>query len=337
MKIALGNAANGTVSKGKSEGIRRWFRKHVNKYAPGKWLWSLFRLGLIIGLAYVILYPLLIKISLAFMEQEDMYDMSVRWIPRHITLENFEAVDEILGYWKYFWTTLGYSAAATVIQVIFTALAAYGLARFQFRGRKLLYFLVILTMVIPPQTYITASYRQFRYFDFFGIGKIFGMQPISLINTPWPLLILSIGCCAVKNGLFVFILQQFFRNMPVELDEAACVDGAGPLRIFTRIALPNAVPALTTVTVFAFVWNWNDLYTASTYTPQFSLFSLALSRLTSLIELSVGGGGIVTDPMWISHLSNAAALMIQLPLLIFFLIAQKFFVEGVERTGLTGM
>lgn len=321
--------------KSRNSRLVRFRKKHLNKYTFGKLAWSLFRTGLIIGISYVILYPLLVKLSVALMEKEDMYDMSVRWIPRHLTLENFRYAAHLMEYWEYLGTTAGVAAAATVLQVIFSSLSAYGLAKFQFRGRKALYLLVLLTMVIPPQTYITASYRQFRFFDVFGLGRLFGMEPISLVNTPWPLILLSVGCVAVKNGLFIFIMQQFFRNMPVEMDEAAYMDGAGPFRIFWRIILPNAVPALTTITVFSFVWNWNDLYTSSTYMPQMKMFPVALSDLNFVLMTKAGGASYV-DPVEASQLTNAGVMIIQLPLLLFFLIAQKFFVEGVERTGLTG-
>lgn len=324
----------------RKEALKRYRRKHINRYTPGKLAWSLFRAGLLIGLSYVILYPILLKLSVAFMERQDLYDMSVGWIPKHFTLENFSEVAVLMDYRKFFCTAIGMAALSTVIQVISAALAAYGLAKFEFRGKRLIYALVILTMIIPPQTYITASYRQFRYFDCFGLGKLFGMEPISLINTPWPVVMLSVGCVAVKNGMFVFILRQFFRNMPVELDEAAYADGAGPFRIFWQLTLPNAIPALTTVTVFAFVWNWNDSYTASTYMPQMKLFPTELSNLLVNISRGFGvdeisGGGI--DTLVASQLANAGALVMQIPILLFFLVTQKFFVEGVERTGLTGM
>lgn len=302
----------------------------------GSWVWSLFRWGIIIGISYVILYPLFVKISVSFMNKTDMYDMTVRWVPKNFTLDNFRAVIPRMRYWEHLSTTLLYTLWFTFLQTAFTALAGYGLAKFRFRGRNVLYILVLLTLVIPPQTYITASFRQFRYFDFFGIGKIFGMQPISLNNTIWPVTILSIGCMGVKNGLFIYILQQFFRSMPKELDEAAWMDGAGPWKIFLRVALPNAMPAMTTVVVFAFVWNWNDLYSATTYMPSVPLLSTSLSKIVSTIEQSYGGWSFI-DAVELSQLTNAGALLILAPILLFFLLAQKFFVQGIERTGLTGL
>lgn len=303
----------------------------------GKAVWWLFRTGLLIGVAYVILHPLLIKLSVSFMSEKDMYDMSVGWIPRHPTLQNFRDVLEILDYGSYFATTLLVSTVCTLLQLISCSMAAYGFARFKFRGRSLLFFFVILMLIIPPQTYTTASYMQFRNFDFFGLLSLFGGKVSlgSLINTPLPMFILSAGCAALKNGLFIYVLRRFFENLPEALEEAAWVDGAGVGRIFLSVMLPNAVPAMTTVAVFSFVWTWNDLYSATTYMPSSHLFAIALSRLTFTVSRTFGDAGNI-NTVAVSMITNAGALLIILPLLLLFFAAQRFFVEGIERTGLTG-
>lgn len=305
--------------------------KHLGTFA-----WKLFRLGIIIGISYVILHPLLVKVSVAFMSESDMYDMTVQWVPRNPTFANFEEVLELIDYGTYFLTTLGVSLGAMIVQMASCALAAYGLARFDFRGRKLLFALVILTLVVPQQSYMVTTYGQYRYFNLYGLLSAFMKEPISLIGTPWPLMLMSFGCQATKNGLFIYILRQFFSRLPGELEEAAWVDGAGVGTIFLRIMLPNAGPALTTVGVLSFVWTWNDLYTASTYMSSMPLFSILLNNLTFSISRSTGGQSVV-DTVHLSMLTNAGALLIILPLIILFIAAQRMFVQGVERTGLTGM
>lgn len=304
------------------------------KQRIGRFLWAVFRLGILIGIAYVILYPLFLKLSIAFMSKKDMYDMTVKWIPRYPTWDNFKQAIELLNYGEYFRNTLLLSAGVTLIQMVSCTLTAYGFARFRFRGNKILFFFVIFMLIVPPQTYTTASYAQFVNFNFFGL--LGPLMNISLINTPWPVLILSLGCAGLKNGLFIYILRQFFMKLPNELEASAHVDGAGVFRIFYSIMLPNAVPALTTVGIFSFVWTWNDLYSATTYMPGMKLFPLALANLTgkfqSAMDLST-----MPDMVSISTATNAAALLIILPLILFFFITQRFFVEGIERTGLTGM
>lgn len=311
-------------------------KKRFTSKRVGEWCWKLFRLGLIIGIAYVILYPLLVKLSVAFMSKSDMYDMTVQWVPRKPTLENFTQVLELIDYGKYFLTTVAVSGGAMLLQLISCSLAAYGLARFEFRGRKLIFGLAILTLVLPQQTYMVTTYAQYRYFDFYGILGLFGMESRSLVGTPWPLMLMSAGCQATKNGLFIYILRQFFIRLPGELEEAAWVDGAGVGTIFLKVMLPNAGPALTTVGVLSFVWTWNDLYTASTYMSSLPLFSTLLNNLTFSISRATGGQSVV-DTVQLSMLTNAAALLIILPLIVLFILVQRMFVQGVERTGLTGM
>ena len=127
------------------------------------WIWGIFRAGIILGIAYVILYPLLVKLSVSLMGDGDMYDMTVKWLPKKPTLSNFKEVLWLVDYESYLLTTLAVSAGATFIQVASSTLAAYGLARFSFRGRTLVFLLVILTLVLPQQTYMTTTYMQYRY------------------------------------------------------------------------------------------------------------------------------------------------------------------------------
>ena len=311
-------------------------RKGLRSLKPGTWLWKLFRAGIIAGISYIILYPLFIKLAVALMPEADMYDMTVKWIPRRPTLASFREVLWLIDYPSYLLTTLGVSALAAFVQVAACTLAAYGLARFNFRGRSFIFLMVILTLVLPQQTYMTTTYMQYRYFNLYGILGLFGYKGASLINTPWPLLLMSLGCQAAKNGLFIYVLRQFLKRLPGELEEAAWVDGAGVGTIFYRIMLPNAGPALVTVSVLSFVWTWNDLYTASTYMPSMKLFSTLLNNLTFQITRAEGGSSVI-DTVHVSMYTNAGALMIIAPLVIMFIIAQRFFVQGVERTGLTGM
>lgn len=311
-------------------------RKRITSKRVAGWLWSLARFGLIIGIGYVILYPLLTKISVAFMSEKDMYDMTVQWVPRMPTLANFTEVLELIDYGKYLLTTVAVSLGAMLVQLASCSLAAYGLARFEFRGRSVIFALVILTLVVPQQTYMVSTYGQYRNFDGYGLLAPFLKDPISLLGTPAPLLLMSFGCQAAKNGLFIYILRQFFARLPGELEEAAWVDGAGVGTIFLRVMLPNAGPALTTVGVLAFVWTWNDLYTASTYMSSLPLFSTLLNDLSFSISRATGGQSVV-DTVHLSMLTNAGALMIIAPLIVLFILAQRMFVQGVERTGLTGM
>lgn len=299
-----------------------------------KMIWVVFRTILLIGLAYLILYPIMVKISVSFMSRTDMNDLSVHWIPRSPTLENFRDVFMLIDYPKYLLTTFFDAFCITILQMASCTLVGYGFAKFNFKFKKLLFFFVILTLVVPQQAYSVSSFMIFRNFDFFGIGGLFGWDMGSLLNTPFPGIIISIGCQGTKNGLFIYIMKLFFEKLPKEMEESAWIDGAGIFKTFTKIMLPNTIPALTTVGVLSFVWRWNDLYFASTYTPRFNLMPLLLNDLTWQISQMVGRSD--TGTVYISMITNAAALLILIPLVIFFLLVQRVFVEGVEHTGLSG-
>ena len=304
----------------------------------GRIIGNIVRIGFVIAVSYVILYPLFMKLSIALMSKADMYDLSVAWIPKTPTLSNFKDVFRYVDYKACMINTFVLSVVATVIQLASCSLTAYGFARFEFRGKKLLFLCVIFMLIVPQQTYSTAAYLQFKNFNFFGLLDLFGVDwSVSLINTKWPVWILSAGCAALKNGLFILILRQFFYNLPNALEEAAWVDGAGVLKIYFSIMLPNAIPALVTVAVFAFVWTWNDLYAAQTFMSSYPLCATMLSSLGGQISASLRAQGSLIDTYAISTVTNAGALMITLPLILLFFAAQRYFIESVERTGLTGI
>lgn len=295
---------------------------------------SFFRLGLIIGLAYVILYPILLKLSVSFMSSVDLADFSVKWVPKDWTLQNFKVAAKAMDYWSSLTLTFGVSLTSMILQTLFCTLAGYGFARFEFKGKNIIFLIVLLTLIIPPQTYMVSSYTQFLYFDFFGIGKLLGMAPVKLINTPIPLFLLSIGGVATKNGLYIYVAKQFFEKLPKEIEEAAEVDGAGVFTTCFRIMIPNARPAIVTISVLSFIWVYNDLYMATTYMPELKMFSTVLSTLPYVFKSAMSGPGAAT--IEVSVITNAGALLTIIPIIIIFFLVQKMFVEGVERTGITG-
>lgn len=312
--------------------------KNLCKKKAKSFILIILKLSVIIAISYVILNPLFIKLSVALMSKSDMYDMTVNWIPKNPTLDNFKRILTFFDYRKYFFNTFYISVLSAFLQVATCALAGYAFARFEFKGKRILFLLAIFMLIVPQQTYSTASYLQFKNFNFFGILEIFGIDwNISLINTGIPLFILSAGCAALKNGLFIYIFRQFFSNLPKALEEAAWVDGAGVFKIFFFVMLPNSVPAIVTVSVLSFVWTWNDLYAAETYMPSLEVFPNLLANLTTKLTTTLSGGSNIVDTYEVSTLTNAGALLIIIPLMLFFLFAQKYFVEGIERTGLTGM
>ncbi|MGB3990755.1 MAG: ABC transporter permease subunit, partial [Acetivibrionales bacterium] len=200
--------------------------------------------------------------------------------------------------------------------------------------------LVILTMIVPPQTLMIPLFLHFRYFDVLGIiSAITGQKGINLLESYWPCVLMSLTGMGLKNGLYIYIMRQFFRGMPRELEEAAYVDGAGMLRTFAQIMLPSAVPAMVTVFMFSFVWQWTDTFYSSLFLMRTDVLAKTAANVSNQImkDLSADiGVDIYLSPAISSMYTNTGSLLVVLPLLILYLFAQKLFVESVERTGIVG-
>ncbi|OXS55598.1 ABC transporter permease [Cohnella sp. CIP 111063] len=305
----------------------------VSRYQPlekGKrWAWVLIRTVLVVGFCFIILFPLFQRLSIAFRSKADIYDPTVLWIPRNFTLDNLRIAIETTNYFEALSNTALISASTTLIQLVSCALAAYAFARLQFRGSGLLFGLVIFTIIVPPQTIMIPLYLTYRYFDLFGLVGLFtGKDSLNLIDTFWPFILSSSTAMGLKNGLYIYIFRQFFRGIPKEIGEAALVDGAGVFRTFLRIVVPNAVPAIVTVLLFSFVWQWNDSYYVSLFLKQVKVLS------TSLMDM--GMGLREPDPVYTSMLLNTGVLLAIAPLILMYLFVQRYFVESVERTGIVG-
>ena len=186
--------------------------------------------------------------------------------------------------------------------------------------------LVIFTLVVPPQTIITPLYLNFR--NFAGTG-------LNLLNTVFPFGILGITAMGLKNGLYIFMIRQFYRNVPKELEEAAMIDGAGFLRTFVSVMLPNATSPFIVISMLSFIWYWNDTFYSNILMRNKMMLANKIANIQELIRLSFSGqarGDGATETVIIF----AAALLFIIPPLIIYLIAQRFFMESVERTGIVG-
>ena len=314
-------------------------RRHI-LYMWGRRGWSIVRGVIIAGICFLILYPTLVKLSVSFMPEQDIYDVTVRYVPKSPTLENYKTVLSAMRYNKAFWNTFKLSTLTSVMQLISCTVIGYGFARFRFKGRGVLFALVILTMIVPPQTLMIPLFLHFRYFDVLGIiSAITGQKGINLLESYWPFVLMSLTGMGLKNGLYIYIMRQFFRGMPKELEEAAYVDGAGMLRTFGQIMLPSAVPAMVTVFLFSFVWQWTDTFYSSLFLMRTDVLAKTAANVSNQImkDLSADiGVDIYLSPAISSMYTNTGSLLVVLPLLILYLFAQKRFVESIERTGIVG-
>lgn len=301
-----------------------------------RWLWSFVRFTLIAGLSFVILYPILQKVSTAFKDKKDLYSPVVVWIPENFTLSNFLDAIRIMDYWETLFNTFALSATTTILTAASCALAGYGFARLKFKGNGILFAGVILTILVPPTTILIPIYLNLKDFTLLGLIPLFTGKSANLLNSYWPFILTSLTANSLKAGLYIFIFRQFFRGIPKEVEEAAYIDGASVGKTFTRIMLPNAVPAIITTMLFSFVWQWNDSFYTTTYLTSSKVMSTQLSSLPYNLSILLGGDPSKADPFYLSMVQDTGILLAILPLIVIYLFVQRYFVESIERTGIVG-
>ena len=341
--------------------------KFLNMYFFQTVVVKIFRFIFLLGIAYVVLYPFFTKIAGSFMAPEDFVDVTVRLIPKNFTLDIYKAIWTDLKYFEAFCNTLFISALCALLQTFTCCLIAYGLAKYKFKGNGVIFLLVILTMLVPHKTLQASMSLKFTYFDVCGIlsflsgGASVGIEGIdaflaginifnaestnetiayiaknhslNLINTYVPLIILSVTGLAFKNGLYIFMLRQFFRGIPDSLEESAYIDGSGDFRTFIQIILPMSVPMMITVFLFAFCWQWTDIFYTNMFFTNANKAPLLLSKINDIpksLDTEYAG-----QNLYETAIHNTCGIMIILPLVIMYVFLQRYLVEGIERSGLT--
>ncbi len=298
--------------------------------------YKIVRAVLLFGLCFLIIQPLLNKISLSFMEQQDLYDSTIVNIPRHFSTGDYKLTAKLMDYWKALGTTTYISLIVSVLQVAAATLVGYGFARYKFPLKNFWFFMVILVIIVPPQTIMTSLYLNFTYFDPFGLFSLFTGKSINMINTIVPYLLLCIGCMGLKSGLYIYLIRQFFRNVPKDIEEAAYVDGCGKFKTFYRIMLPDAKPIITSCFLFAFVWQWTDKFYTQMFLRKFTLLSTKLNGLAGSLDAFVKSAGLAekAEQAYSSAIVATGTLMTIVPLLIIYVFAQKGFVESLSQSGI---
>ncbi|MCQ2451128.1 MAG: carbohydrate ABC transporter permease [Clostridia bacterium] len=315
----------------------------VNKYRLKRKIpdvtFAIIRYLILIGFAYVLIYPFLFIIINALKTSGDWLDPTVQWVPKHFSSYNIGLVmrKEMLNCSVSFFSTLKNQIASAVFAFFSCAIIAYGLARFDFKGKKFLCGVMILLILIPDPMLMIARYSNLRHLDFLGIlglvGKIFGtdIRP-NIIDTPFAFWLPSIFGTGLKNGLYIYIFMQFFKGLPKELEEAAWIDGAGPWKTFFKIVMPSSGSASVTVLVFSVVWYYNDYYQAQMYLSSKYPISVQLANLSANLTTLAAQGIRFSD----GALILAGCFVTILPLLIYFLAMQRKFVQSIATCGIVG-
>lgn len=331
----------------KEEGLEKYFTPDQIRYNRNRRIigtvWPIFRFLILFGLGFVIMYPLLFMISTAFRPNAEMNDPSIVWIPKSLTLDNIKQTAgvmkfDILGLDNTIINTIILNVVSSVLQVLTCSITGYGFARFKFKGRNVLFAIVLLMIIVPPQITTIPLYLQFAYFKLFGFIPLYQSNgdPVTLINSGLTMYLPALFANGIKAGLFIYIFRQFFRGLPKELEDAAYLDGCGPFETYVKIMVPNAKTSFLTVFLFSIVWYWNDYYVSSSFFTENNTVALMLKNLDANLQQQLFDGQTVSVRQIIVWLESGCLLSIA-PLLIMYIFLQKYFVEGVERSGLTGM
>ena len=212
-------------------------------------------------------------------------------------------------------------------------MVGYGFARFSFPFKKFLFACVVIMIVIPTHTIMLPLYMTFKEFDPLGLMTLIKGGPINLMSTTTPMYIMTVLGCGVRSGLYIYIFNQFFRGLPKEIEEAALVDGCGVWYTYFRIMLINAMPSVITVAVFSIVWQFNDTF----YANLFLISSdVVISKKISTLQAEIANQDKILDiPIQELYL-DAGIILVILPIILIYVLLQRHFIEGVERSGIVG-
>ncbi|WP_305767000.1 carbohydrate ABC transporter permease [Candidatus Epulonipiscium viviparus] len=299
--------------------------------------YKIFRAILLFGLCFLILQPLMNKFALSIMSEADLYDPSVITVPRNPTLDNYKLVPEIVDFYGSLLNTVWVSALVAITQVASCVVVGYGFARFNFPLKKFWFGCVLLIIIVPPQTITSSLYLHFRFFDVLGLFEYFTGETINMHNSIMPYLLMCLGGIGLKSGLYVFLLNQFFRGIPKELEEAAYVDGCSTFRTFLTIMLPNAKAIVVACFLFAFVWQWTDIYYSRIFLGNVDLIAKTLPSISEALAVhfsALYGSGAKPSIAYTDAILSTGLLMTIVPLLIIYIVFQKSFVESLSQTGL---
>lgn len=279
---------------------------------------------MLVSISVLYLSPLFYMLSTSFKDISDLIDPAVHWIPRVLKVENYTDAIKGLYYFKALGHTLFMSVSAAVLQMFSCALTGYAFARLHIPYKNVLFVIVLLTFIIPTQTMAIPLFVLF--------------SNLGWLNSPLPFIVPALFAQGIKGALFIIIFRQFFSTLPKEMEESARMDGAGALRTYWKIMLPLAKPAMLIVFLFSFVWHWNTYFEAALYLKNETFLAMSMQMdfmQGRLNDLTVSKDALVAGQFDMNEpIKMAGALLIVLPPLVLYMFAQRYFVEGIERTGL---
>ncbi|MFW6234743.1 MAG: carbohydrate ABC transporter permease [Spirochaetota bacterium] len=294
---------------------------------------------LVTNIAIIYLYPFFQMVTQMLMTIGDIRNPTVNWIPpepqwenvaaaiRTLSIFDFRGTDALLSrgdaslleflFGGSLWATLQTSVPPAIAQVAACSVAGYAFGRLKFPGRSVLFAMLIITLLVPPQALVMPQYQMYRSFG--------------LLDSPLAFVAPALFGHGIRGALFVIIYSQFFRSLPKELEEAAEIDGATPFRVFWRVMLPLAKPAMAVVFLFSMVWHWNETYLSGLYFRDLRPLAVRVMEfeLSWAVRDIIPDNAMVADPVTL-----AAGVVVVAPLIVMYLFVQRWFTESLERTGI---
>lgn len=311
------------------------------------------RLALLLSIGFIILYPLLYMIITSIMSPMAFANSTRVWIPTEFNIrENYDKAIEALAYGKSFLNTIKIEIVSALLEVVSCSVIGYGFARFNFKGKKTFTAILFLTILIPDMMVLIPRMVNYTNLDFAFIGRGieyvvhtvggwfgadwtgFDITP-NIVDTSLTMWLPSLLGVGLRSGVLIYIYIQFFSGLPRELEEAAWVDGAGPIKTFLKIAVPSSSVVFITVLVFSLIWHWNDSTLAGIYLTNDMPLAVQIGNVEAYIGAKWGLYGGASTPQQASVMMASCVLFIT-PMLIFYMFIQRGFIESIDRVGITG-
>lgn len=278
---------------------------------------------LLIAIGFVYLQPLLFMFITSIKSSGDLLNPMVQWVPSELYLGNYLRAFRVLDYPETLLQSILISVTPSLLQTLVCSLVGYGLARYRFRGKSIIFVLLLATFIIPPQNTVIPQMLTYR--------------DLGLLGNPLALILPAVMGQGYKSAIFVLIFYQSFISLPKVLEESARLDGASDLRIFFNIAVPSAIPAYIVAFIFSVVWYWNETFLTGIFLEGgVTTLPMQLSRFTQAYENLYPPGTVNIFDRLNEAVKMSGTFLNILPLLVMYFVLQRWFVESVEMTGITG-
>lgn len=294
---------------------------------------------MLLAIGYIVMYPIFYMVSGALKSEKALLDAGYIWLPRFLTKEWFSVSFEFLDFNNSIKQTLILQMSSAIIEVFVCAVVAYGFARFEFKFKKIAQAFLILSLMIPLPMYGMSLALNYRSLDFVGIlglfNKLTGVDlRLDVFNTNFSYWLPALFGFGVRSGMLIYIYIQFFKGLPYELENAAYVDGAGPITTFFKIALPSSSVVITTVAVLSIIWNWNETYLSSLcfLSEKYPLSVMMMNFEQKLVQ---NGMLLENTPRAASIVFCGCLIYLAIPLGVY-LVLQRKFIKSIDRVGITG-